>query len=324
MIVSIALILLGFALLMYGGDKLVEGAVAVAKKLDMPPLVIGVVLVGFGTSVPELVTSIEAALNGAEGISIGNVIGSNIANVLLVAGAGALLIPVGKPAKGFKRDSIVMTIATVMFIASAYAGLITRTVGAMYVAFLVLYIIYTIVSERRRRSFHDAAAKAEVEEVLEDAEFKSSTFFALLVTFFGIGLTIGGAKALVMGATDIAMAFGISETVIGVTIVALGTSLPELATAVAAGLKGESDVSIGNIIGSNIYNILAILGITSLIVPLSIEPIVLQFDLWVMVAATAAMIIIPLTIKRISRITGGIFVAAYFAYLVSVYVMFVA
>lgn len=317
MFISICLILLGFVLLMFGGDKLVDGAVGVARRLHVSPLVIGVVLVGFGTSVPELVTSIEAALQGSPGISIGNVIGSNIANVLLVAGAGALLIPIASTASAFSRDNLVLMVATLLFVISAYSGLINRVVGGFYTAALVIYVIYVMVAERQRAKAvqHDVQEKDDAQDM--------STVMGIFLTFIGIALTIFGAKVLVIGATDIAKTFGVSETVIGVTIVALGTSLPELATAVAAGVKGEADVSIGNIIGSNIYNIFAILGITSIITPLTIDPSVLTFDIWVMVAATLLMIFIPAVLKTINRSVGALFLLGYFGYLTAVYILFV-
>ena len=319
---SLLFILAGFVILMFGGETLVNGAVSVAKRLDVPPLVIGVVLVGFGTSVPELVTSIEAVLRGSEGIAVGNVLGSNIANVLLVAGAGALLIPVAKPTRGFTRDSLVLAVATLMLIATAYAGSIDRIVGTMYLAVLGLYIAYMIMTERK------SAKKRKAEKIDKGESFTieksvKSIPMGLLLSVIGIAMTVLGAKLLVEGAVDIARLFGVSETVIGVTIVAIGTSLPELATAVIAGVKGESDVSIGNIIGSNIYNILAILGATALVKPFSIDPSILKFDLWVMVFATILIIHVPVAFKGINRTMGGLFLAGYFTYLAAVYFMFV-
>lgn len=320
MIISIALILIGFVILMFGGETLVNGAVAVAKRLGLPSVVIGVVLVGFGTSVPELVTSLEATLQGAPGIAVGNVVGSNIANVLLVAGVGALLIPVTKPASGFWRDSIVLTGATLMFVAAALAGEISRGLGVLFLTALVLYVTYLIVSEQRKKRAGLEVAIPFNDDVTFEPAPKSLTR-ALVYTFGGIALTILGAKLLVLGATQIALALGVTDTVIGLTVVAIGTSLPELATAIIAGRKGESDVSMGNIIGSNIYNLLAILGITAMVQPLAIDPSLLKFDLWVMAGTTALVMAIPLVTGRINRITGAVFAAGYAGYLFTLYMM---
>lgn len=305
---------------MLGGETLVNGAVAVAKRLHMPPLVIGIVLVGFGTSVPELVTSIQASLQGSPGIAIGNVIGSNIANVLLVAGAGALLVPIVADLRGLTRDGIVLMASTVMFIAAAYAGGINFALGLMFTAALIVYVAYLVISERRRSRAH--RAKMEVNDDAVSFEKPPETLTtAIIYTLAGIGLTVLGADFLVRGATEIARDMGISETIIGLTIVAIGTSLPELATAIAAGLKGEADVSVGNIIGSNIYNILAILGITAMVKPLPVDSSVLNFDIWVMAGSSLLLVALPFAFKKLGRVTGSIFLIAYAGYLFTLYTM---
>ena len=312
---SILYILAGFVILVFGGETLVNGSVAVARRLNMPSLVIGVVLVGFGTSTPELVTSIEAGLQNSPGIVVGNIIGSNIANVLLVAGAGALVLPMVRPA-GFMRDSLVLTAATALFIGVAFTGTMTRGMGVLFVAMLVIYLAYLIVSEQRR---HKAQREA-VQSVTFEQPVRSLPVGAAYA-IAGIGMTILGAKLLVMGATEIALELGVSETVIGLTIVAIGTSLPEMATAIVAGRKGETDVAMGNIMGSNIYNILAILGITALVKPIAIAPEILRLDIWVLTAAMALVIILPLWRGQINRRTGSVFLAAYGAYLCGLYLM---
>ncbi len=317
---SILFILAGFVILMLGGETLVNGAVAVAKRLNMPPLVIGIVLVGFGTSVPELVTSIQASLQGSPGIAIGNVIGSNIANVLLVAGAGAILVPIVADLKGLKRDGLVLMLATVMFFAAAYAGGISYGLGLLFTVSLVCYVAYLVMSERRRSRAHQKTVEVDDDAVSFEKPPKSLAT-AMIYTIVGIGLTVLGADFLVRGATEIARDMGISETIIGLTIVAIGTSLPELATAVVAGLKGEADVSVGNIIGSNIYNILAILGITAMIKPLPVDPSVLSFDIWVMAASSLILVALPFMFKKLGRGTGIIFLCAYAAYLFALYLM---
>lgn len=317
---SYLFILAGFVILMLGGETLVNGAVAVAKRLKMPPLVIGIVLVGFGTSVPELVTSIQASLQGSPGIAVGNVVGSNIANVLLVAGAGAILVPIAADLRGLKRDGLVLMLATVMFIAAAYAGGISFGLGLMFVAALVCYVAYLVISERRRSRAHQKTLEVDDDAVSFEKPPKSLTT-AIIYTIVGIGLTVLGADFLVRGATAIALDFGVSETIIGLTIVAIGTSLPELATAVVAGLKGEADVSVGNIIGSNIYNILAIIGLTAMVKPLPVDPAILKTDIWVMAISSLALVLLPFVYKTLGRKTGIAFLIGYVAYLYMLYLM---
>ena len=274
---TILFILAGFVLLMFGGDTLVTGAVNLAKRLHMPPIVIGIVLIGFGTSVPELVTSVQAAMRGFPGIAIGNVVGSNIANILLVAGAGAMLVPIVADVKDIKRDGLVLGLASIAFLAAAYAGGINFNLGFLFVAGLVIYVTYLVMSARRGVREDRAAMEAAEEATLEHPP--KSLGLAIVYTIGGIILTVVGADLLVRGANTIATNYGISDTIIGLTIVAIGTSLPELATAVMAGIRGHSDISVGNIVGSNIYNILAILGITAMIKPLPIDPSILSLSL---------------------------------------------
>ena len=314
---SIAFILAGFLLLMFGGDTLVTGAVNVAKRLNMPAIVIGIVLVGFGTSVPELLTSVQANMQGYPGIAVGNVIGSNIANILLVAGAGAILVPIVADKGDLQRDGLVLGLSSLMFLAAAYSGLISYGLGLLFVVALVVYVAYLGISTRRTAREEKKALQDAENATVEDPP--KSLGMAIVYTLGGIALTVLGADLLVRGATDIATNYGISDTIIGLTIVAIGTSLPELATAIMAGIRGQSDISVGNIIGSNIYNILAILGITALIKPLVIDPSVLNFDIWVMLASSAALLILPFIIGTIGRKTGIVFLIAYAVYLYILY-----
>lgn len=311
----------GFILLLIGGEVLVKGAVAVAGKFKVPPLIIGIVLVGFGTSVPELVTCIKAAIDGAPDIAVGNVVGSNIANILLVAGTGALLIPVATPLAEFKRDGGAVAIATIAFVAVCLMlGEAGRFVGGVFLVMLMGYLYYAYASARKETA--GGAPEDMIEELEELETFMGrpiTTSKGLILTFGGIALTVFGAKYLVDGAIIIAENFGVSETVIGLTIVALGTSLPELATAVIAGVRGHSDVSLGNILGSNIYNILAIMGTTAIVQPLRIPPEIIQFDLWVMVGATVLLIVAAVNGMKIARWEGGVLLAGYIAYMYSLY-----
>lgn len=314
-------LLAGFVLLLVGGEVLVKGSVALARKMNVPPLIIGIVLVGFGTSAPELVTCIQAALEGSPDIAVGNVVGSNIANILLVAGTGALLIPVVTPLAAFKRDGGAVAISTVVMIGVCLMfGEVGRMAGIGFLVLLIGYISYAYFSEKARAV---SGVPEDLQEELEELE----TFMgkpitkgvSILLTFGGIALTVLGANFLVTGAITLAEKAGISESVIGLTIVALGTSLPELATAVIAGIRGHSDVSLGNILGSNIYNILGILGATAIVQPLNIPDSIMQFDIWVMLAATALLIIVSVNQLKITRWEGGLLLAGYFAYMYTLY-----
>ncbi len=311
-------LLAGFILLLVGGEILVKGSVAVAHRLNVPPLVIGIVLVGFGTSVPELVTCIEAAMKGAPDIAVGNVVGSNIANILLVAGAGAVFYPVVTSMDTFKREGGAVAIVTALLVAVAFIfGEVSKIVGILFLAVLTIYIWHTYYSAKLKPCDDDL--EEEIEEIEKVAGKEITIVFGLILTFGGIAITVLGAKFLVSAAITIAEIFGVSEAIIGLTIVAIGTSLPELATAVIAGIRGHSDVSLGNILGSNIYNILGILGTTAVFYPMQIPETILNFDIWVMVGATVMLIIVAITHLKITRWEGGILLICYIVYLYLLY-----
>ncbi len=304
-------ILGGFFLLVTGGEALVNGAVNTARHLKIPPLVIGIILIGFGTSMPELVTSINAALVGAPDIAVGNVIGSNTANILLILGAAAMLSPISVSRAVLKRDGRILALLTLIFIPFALFGLITREIGALFLAILGIYIWMT---------YHGGKKDSLLDELSEEVSGTIKPLpLSLLMTLGGLTLTILGAKFLVEGAVDLARTFGISEAVIGLTIVAVGTSLPELVTSVLAARKGHSDVALGNIIGSNIFNIYGILGVTALVLPVPISDQILWQDLWVMIAATASLIGLAWWKEKISRGKGMVFLAVYAGYTLWLY-----
>ncbi|MDY0028776.1 MAG: calcium/sodium antiporter [Pseudobdellovibrionaceae bacterium] len=309
---SILFILAGFALLLAGGEALVRGSVAIATKMGVSKLVIGLTLVGFGTSAPELVTSIQAALSGASGIAIGNVVGSNIANILLIIGASALLFPMACPREAVTRDGTIMAIATILLAVVCFNGDITRPIGAVFVVLLLCYLAMTFYIEKRGKD--KAGEMLEHESEAMPSPFKS-TSTNLLITFGGMGLLVLGANMLVRGATELATGLGVSETIIGLTVVAIGTSLPELATSIMAAIKKQSDVALGNVIGSNIFNILAILGITTLIKPIPVPPEIMNLDIWVALGAAAILLIFAFSGRTISRTEGGILFGAYVAYI---------
>ncbi len=296
-------IIAGFVLLVIGGDLLVRGAVNIARNIGVSPLLIGITLVGFGTSTPELVTSVQAALVGSPGIAVGNVVGSNIANILLILGIAALLRPIDTPRAAFRRDGSAVFLATAVCTIIVIAEYLSRAAGGVLVAFLFVYMAYSYWGERNHVEVDDPDNKP------------LKPWLAVLYAAGGLALVIVGAQFLVFGAIQLAEAAGVSETIIGLTIVAVGTSLPELITSVMAAIRKQSDVAFGNIVGSNIYNVFGILGVTALVQPIPMPPEIIQFDIWVMVGATIALLVFAATSWRISRSEGGIFLAAYFGYL---------
>jgi cation:H+ antiporter len=302
----------GLALLLGGGEALVKGSVAVASRLGVSPLLIGLTLVGFGTSTPELVASIQAALIGAPGIAVGNVVGSNIANILLILGVAAIILPVATTKEAFRRDGAVLIGASLLMVAVVLWGVIGRGTGLAFLALLAAYTIYTYLTERRSPDASAALHAAEAEALAPRA---MGLPLAVVLTLGGIGAVLLGASLLVDAAIEIARAAGLSEAVIGLTLVAIGTSLPELATAAMAAFRGQSDVAFGNIVGSNIFNVLGIAGATALVMPIPVPAEIARVDVWVMMATAILLVVFAVTGWRVSRREGGIFLLLYAAYL---------
>lgn len=312
----------GLALLVVGGDLLVRGAVQVASRMGVSPLVIGLTLVGFGTSTPELVTSVQAALNNVPGIAYGNIVGSNIANTLLIVGASAILFPIVVTSAALKRDGMVMIAVAVAFASLAAIMPMERWLGAVFVTALAVYIYIAFRQERRAQAAADHGAVYDKSQALQAvdpttapiAEATGSILVPLLVTIGGLILVILGGTFLVGGAVTLAQSFGISETVIGLTIVAVGTSLPEFVTSVLAAIKRQGDVAFGNIVGSNIYNILGIGGFTAMIAPGAVPAEIAGFDNLVMIGVSVLLVGFAWTGLRIARWEGAALLAGYFAY----------
>ncbi|MBD3768535.1 MAG: calcium/sodium antiporter [Rhodobacterales bacterium] len=300
------LIVFGLAGLVFGGDILVRGAVDLARRIGLPPLVIGLTLVGFGTSTPELVTSLQAAFAGSPGIAAGNVIGSNIANILLILGFAALLAPVTINRPAFLRDGTVLALSALLCLGAVQFGHLTPAVGLIFITVLIAYLSFTVMQERGSGAGDPTVSGPEV---IDGHLWKDLGFIA-----GGLALTILGARFLVTGAIDVAGALGISETVIGLTIVAVGTSLPELVTTIAAARRGQSDIAFGNVIGSNIFNTLFILGATALIHPIDIPASIAAFDIWVMTGVTLILLIAAAILGRVSRVAGAMLLAGYVSY----------
>lgn len=314
------LLVMGLALLMAGGELLVRGAVQAATRLGVSPLVIGLTLVGFGTSMPELVTSVQAGLSGAPGIAYGNIVGSNIANILLIAGVSALLCPILVARSALRRDAAVMLGVAAAFAAVAAVVPMGRLVGFAMVAALVGYIGFVIRQERHSTAhgaLHDkgqALSEADPNLAPSAAPVGRSLVVSLLIALLGLVLVVVGGATLVKGAVALARGFDVSETVIGLTIVAVGTSMPELVTSVIAALKRQGDVAFGNVVGSNIYNILGIGGTTALIAPSDLPPEILGFDAPLMVAVSALFVFFAATGLRIGRRESALLLAGYAAY----------
>jgi cation:H+ antiporter len=302
----------GLVLLFVGGEFLVRGAVSLARKTGVSSLLIGLVLVGFGTSMPELVASLQAARAGYPGLAVGNVVGSNIANVLLILGLAAVISPVLCRRAAFTRDGAVAAGATVLLMALAWTGEIGRGWGIALLAMLVAYAAYSYLSERRGANADGAAVhEAQAQEIPTD----KPVWISLAVTLGGMAALLVGADMLVDSAVVLARSMGVTEAVIGLTLVALGTSLPELATCAIAAARGHSDVAFGNVIGSNIFNILGILGVTAIVQPLAVPEEIADVDVWVMAGSLALLAAVAFTSWRIRRAEGALFLVLYAGYI---------
>jgi cation:H+ antiporter len=309
---SILLVAGGLVLLALGGELLVRGAVGMAARLGISPLLAGLTIVGFGTSTPELATSVQAAMAGSPGIAVGNVVGSNIANILLILGISALVLPLTVNPASFQRDSIALGGSALLCTGAVLMGVIGALTGAVLLACLVGYIWYAYKSESVAED--DECHRHEAEA--EDRPVPPNTGPVVLggMIIAGLAAAIYGAGLLVDGATVLAKAAGVSETVIGLTVVAIGTSLPELIACLVAVYRKHADVALGNVVGSCIYNILGILGVTGIITPIEVPGEIAGIDIWVMLGVTALLIVQLRSGWRLSRIEGAVLLALYCGY----------
>ena len=303
--------LLGLVILILAGDSLVRGAVNLALRLGIPALIVSLTIVSFGTSAPELVISIDAVLTGAPGIALGNAVGSNTANVLLVLGVPALISGIDTHLSDTRRSYVLMIAASLWFIALCFFGPLYWVHGLLLLGVLVAIFVDQGRSAR-------AKMKANGGSSVEGADpsmrwWKIAMFLALGL----IGLPVG-AQLLVDAAVNIATSIGVSETVIGLTLVAVGTSLPELATTVVAAIRRHAEVALGNVIGSNLFNLLGILGVASFFGQIPVTESFLRFDLWVMLAASVALAPFVLLRINLSRFVGAILTALYLVYVLVV------
>lgn len=312
MILDIFLILLGLVVLLVGGDLLVRGAVGVATALRIAPLLVSLTIIAFGTSAPELVVSVTSVLEREPGIALGNIIGSNIANVFLVLGLPALIYPMSSHVPGLRRHGVAMLVATAAFATVAYGfGALNRTTGGALFAGIVLYVLLLAIMARRTQDRDPV-----IDEVAEYSEGAATNMGAAALYLIAglIGLPVG-AHLLVDSGSSIASALGVRAELIGLTIVAFGTSLPELATVIAAAFHKKSDVAIGNVVGSNIFNIFAVGGAAGLAGTAPFSEASLRLDIPVMIAAAVALAFFIFSRRDIGRVAGLICVLAYAAFI---------
>ncbi|MBQ0803683.1 MAG: calcium/sodium antiporter [Sulfitobacter sp.] len=294
----------GLVCLFLGGDALVRGSVGIALRLAMSPLLIGLTVVGFGTSTPELLVSVNAAWRGVPDIAVGNIVGSNIANIALIMGVTALVWPIRVSGAAMRRDTGVMIAATLALVPVFLMGEIGRVAGTGLLAGLIGYLVWAYLQP------------GDVAEDIGNDSPKPNAILSVIWIIAGLVALVLGARFLVDGAVSIARDAGLSEAFIGLTIVAVGTSLPELATSVVAAFRRQSEIAIGNVIGSNIFNVLGILGVTAVIKPIPVADRFVSFDLPVMIAVS--LLITALLLKRavIGRRTGAVLLLGYAAYVV--------
>lgn len=308
------LLIAGLVLLLFAGDLLIRGAVGLAQHLSIPPLIIGLTIVAFGTSAPELVVSIESALWGHPGIAVGNVVGSNIANILLVLGLPSMIYPIMCNQDSIRRNTLFMVGVSMLFIGLCYTGSLGFFDGALLFSLVVLFLGYAWYRAR--------VGKVPIEQVSELEDIAAIPHDTLRISAFLVLGLIGlplGAHLTVEGASGVARIWEVPEGIIGLSVVAFGTSLPELVTTMAAAIRRNADIGIGNVIGSNIFNVLAIMGITAMVTPVPVAEEFLRFDLWVMLLASLLIVPFAMFKGHIGRVTGAMFFTAYLVYIVSLF-----
>jgi len=309
----------GLALLTAGAEVLIRGALSAARRFHVSALLSGLVIVGFGTSLPELVVSVTAALRDMPGIAIGNVVGSNIANTLLILGVCALIAPLAVPRSALGRDAVTAVAVSALFVVVVTGKVLGRPAAVLFLFLLAAHLTWACRAERTN------TAPGTGPEQIQAADKRGGPRPMWWITgavAVGLLLLVGGSRVLLVGAVGLAELFGISETVVGLTLVAVGTSLPELSVSIVAALRRQADVAIGNVLGSNVFNVLGILGLSALLQPLSIHARIVRFDQWVMLGASLVLLLFLFTGRRLSRIEGAILLAGYVLYIALGFTMF--
>lgn len=321
------LIAAGFLALVVGGEILVRGATGLAERLKVSTFIIGAVIIGFGSSMPELVTSIEAGMIGAPGIAIGNIVGSNIINILVVLGIAAIIAPIALAGGHVRTDTVIVCALSAAFVALCTALELTPIIGAILLVALAVYLTYSV-----RREMNVATSLAadnqggapndvstQIANQTPPARIGGSLLLSAGAVAAGFALLILGGHFVVTSAISFAKHFGVSETVIGLTVVAFGTSLPEIATAVVAAMRRHADIALGNVLGSCVFNLLAIAGVLALITPVDVPQEIVRFDNLVMLAATVLLLAAVSAFRQIGRPVGMLFLAGYAAYLTAIW-----
>ncbi len=318
MLLDVSIITVGFALLVAGAELLVRGAVGLAGRLKVSAFVIGAVVVGFGSSTPELVTSIEAGIRGAPGIAIGSIVGSNIINILVVIGIAAVIAPITLSSQNVRPDTVIVCALSTVFVAVCTVADLSPAIGVLFVVGLAIYLTYSI---RREMSTAVQAPRAG-EVIAQDIADQSSSAKSGQTTAIDVAAAAGGLILVVLGghfvvdaAVSLAKVFGASEAIIGLTVVACGTSLPEIVTAAVAALRRCADVALGNVLGSCIFNLLAVGGAIAIIAPASVPAEIIRFDNLVMLAATLLLLLAVSLSRHIGRPLGALFLGGYAVYL---------
>ena len=317
----------GLVLLIAGAEALVRGAGKLAISAGISPLVVGLTVVAFGTSSPEMAVSVQSALNDRVDIAIGNVVGSNIFNILFILGVCALVTPLMINRQIIRQEVPIMIAATLLLVGFMWDGAISRIEAAIMFALVICYTVFLVVQSRKESKVANRSrASGDADEAAENNLNMSSAWdrhwsVQIILIVIGLVLLVQGSNWLVEAAIVFAKNLGVSEVVIGLTIVAAGTSMPEVATSIMATIRGQRDIAVGNVIGSNVFNILAVLGLTGIVAPTSliVAPSIMNFDMWVMLAVAVACFPVFLTGRAIARWEGAIFVgyyAAYTAYLI--------
>ena len=317
MISAFFFLLIGLVILIIAGDIMVRGAAALARHWGVPALIVGLTIVAFGTSAPEMVVGVQAALMGEGDLAAGNVVGSNIANVLLALGLPALILAIPTNMSGVGRNSFIALFAAVLFVLLSFVhSPLLRWQGAILFGGIIAYLIFMF---RLAKAGADDPILEEMTEIDEGEDgLPTNIIKSLIYVVLGIaGLVIGG-NLIVDNAVFIATEFGVSATIIGLTIVAIGTSLPEIATVVVATYRGHPEVAIGNVLGSNVFNVFAVMGASALAGPILIDKTLMRFDFWVMLLSSLILLLYVLRRQPIGRKTGIVFTLAYAAYLLAV------
>ncbi len=317
MVTAFLFLLVGLVILIIAGDIMVRGAAALARHWGVPALIVGLTIVAFGTSAPEMVVGVQAALMGEGDLAAGNVVGSNIANVLLALGLPALILAIPTNMAGVGRNSLIALFAAFLFVLLSFMhSPLMRWQGAILFGGIIAYLIYMF---RLAKAGADDPILEEMTEIDEGEDgLPTNTIKSFIYVVLGIaGLVVGG-NLIVDNAVQIATGFGVSATIIGLTIVAIGTSLPEIATVVVATYRGHPEVAIGNVLGSNVFNVFAVMGASALAGPIAIDKSLIRFDFWVMLLSSLILLLYVLRRQPIGRKTGIVFTLAYAAYLLAV------